>query len=378
MLGRMPDQSDSVPVYRTIRMMAPPPPEVALADADAWRARQTYPEILGAQRPVFGIARERDEGGWELQEHFGAGAPQEARDDLAAVFRRLAREAVEAGDRSAGDEFAAAAERLDWEPLNEMTVGGSRYRVVRAEQFIRFGPTGPEPPRPSDPDSAPVGEGHELPDPVAGFVVDPYTATGMSEGILKGELLAMVWEEGSVPDRVWIDSRRAVRSHPGGVLLPAGFVMAEEIHGNWTPSAAASSNPQAARDVLTLDLRVVAPIIQKLSGKDRVRYARAADRLDARRGIELRFAGRYFRLVRVERLMRIGPDGPEGPRRSDPDPQPPVKVHDQQLRAQGFDDEEEVEEPRERTAAERDLIDLFAQEEARRQARLKRNEQKDG
>ncbi|QMU71120.1 DUF5954 family protein [Streptacidiphilus sp. P02-A3a] len=366
----MPDQSDSVPAYRTIRMTAPPEPEAARADADAWRAREAYPEILGARRPVFGVARERDAGGWELQGNVSAGAPQECRDDLAATFRGLAREA---GDQAAHDEYTAAAVRLDWEPLNEMTVRGSRYRVVRAEQFIRLGPTGPEPPRPSDPDPAPVGESHRFPDPVDGFVVDPFTATGMSEGILKHELLCMVWEEGSVPDRVWIDSRRAVRSHPGGVLLPATFMMAELLQGRWSPSAGASSSPQGARDVLALDLRVVAPIVRKLSGRERERYARAADRLDRERGVELRVGERRFRLVRVERLMRIGPDGPEGPRRSDHDPQPPVMVHDQQLKAQGIDHDQE-QPPREPGPAERDMIALFQREDARREALRRQRE----
>lgn len=310
MLGRMPDQSDSVPVYRTIRTTAPPAPEAARADADAWLARESYPEILGARRPVFGVARERDEGGWELPGHVSAGAPQECRDGLASTFRRLADEAREAGDQAAHEEYTAAAVRLDRERLDELTVRGSRYRVVRAEQFIRLGPTGPEPPRPSDPDPAPVGESHRFPDPVAGFVVDPYTATGLSEGILKRELLCLAWEEGSVPERVRSDARRAVHSHPGGVLLPASFVMAELLQGRWSPSAGASSSPQGARDVLTLDLRVVAPIVRKLSDEDRARYARAADRLDRERGVELRVAERHFRLVRVERLLRIGPDGP--------------------------------------------------------------------
>ncbi len=373
MLGCMPDQSDSVPVYRTIRMTAPPEPEAARADADAWHARESYPEILGARRPVFGVARERDQGGWELQSHVSAGAPQECRDGLASTFRGLAHEASAAGDQATHDEYTAAAVRLDWERLDEMTVCGSRYRVVRAEQFIRLGPTGPEPPRPSDPDPAPTGESHQFPDPVAGFVVDPYTATGMSEGILKHELLCMVWEEGSVPDRVWMDSRRAVRSHPGGVLLPATFVMAELVDGNWAPAADASSSPQGARDVLALDLRVVAPIVRKLSGKDRERYARAADRLDRRRGFELLVGGRHFRLVRVERLLRIGPDGPEGPRRSDPDPEQPVMVHDQQLKAQGINYDEE-QPPREPTEEQREMIALFQQEEARRRARSQPSE----
>ena len=388
MLEGMADQSDNVPVYRTIRMTAPAPEWAAQADAEAWRAREAYPEILGGQRAVFGPARELDSGGWELQQYFGAGAPQEVRDSLASTFRRKAAEALQVDDRVAHNECTAAARRLDREPLNEMTVCGARYRVVRAEQFIRLGPTGPEPPRPSDPDPAPAGDGRRLPDPTAGFVVDPYTATGMSEGILKAELLQLVRGGAGGPDqRARTDSHRALCSHPGGVLLPPAFVMAEKIQGHWTPSVAASANPQAARDVLALDLRVMAPVMLRLGPDDRECYARAANRLDDERGNELRVAGRHFRLVRIERLVRVGPDGPEGPRPSDYDPHQPALAHRRSALAQGIDgeefedaaedavdeDEEFAEEdedtPCEPTARALELIELFAKEEARREAR---------
>ena len=386
MLERMADQSDNIPVYRTIRMTAAVPTEATQAEVEAWRAREEYPEILGGHRAVFGPACELDSGGWELQQYFGAGAPQEVRDSLAAGFRRKAAAALEAGDRAAYDEYTAAARRMDREPLNEMTVCGVRYRVVRAEQFIRLGPTGPEPPRLSDPDPAPAGDGRLLPDPVAGFVVDPYTATGMSEGILKAELLQLVRGGGSGPDqRARTDSHRALHSHPGGVLLPPAFVMAERIQGQWSPSVAASANPQAARDVLALDLRVMAPVMMRLGPEDRELYARAADRLDDRRGNELQLPGRDFRLMRIERMVRVGPDGPEGPRPSDYDPLRPVPARRRSASAHGIDgeefedeapedeqfkeDEEEDGSLSEPTARELELLELFAKEEARRTAR---------
>jgi len=37
----------------------------------------------------------------------------------------------------------ASAERMDGEACDEVTVLGSRYRVVRADKFLRSGPDGP-------------------------------------------------------------------------------------------------------------------------------------------------------------------------------------------------------------------------------------------
>ncbi|MBZ4322532.1 DUF5954 family protein [Streptomyces huiliensis] len=342
----MPDHSEQVPGYRQIRMSPPTAPVAALADEDAWRARDAYPDLMGVGGAVFGPAREREEGGWEILSYLSGQTPQDARDSLASHFRRLAREAEEAGDGAARAECATAYELLDWEPVDELTVLGTRYRVVRGERFVRSGPAGPEPPRLSDPDPAAPGRGHRADDPVLGFVLDTAAATGLSEGILKTELLSLVRAPGSVPDDMRDDSVRAALSHPGGVLLPAEFMVAERVDGCWAPLTNGCATPQSARDALTTHLRVMAPVMRGLDAREREEYARAADRFDEERGAALRVADRLFRVVRVERLVRIGPDGPEGPRPSDPDPQPPVMVHDRQLREQGLitDEEEDAEE----------------------------------
>ena len=108
-----------------------------------------------------------------------------------------------------------------------------------------------------------------------------------------------------------------------------------------------------------------------LDQEQRAVYAAAADELDAGRGCELEVAGRQFRVVRVERLVRIGPDGPEGPRPSDYDPQPPVKLQEQQLREHGVvvDDEDE-NAPIELDEDTQRLAGLVRQEEQRRRERL--------
>jgi hypothetical protein len=51
--------------------------------------------------------------------------------------------------------YAAAADQLDAEHLNDVEVSGRRFRVVRVERLMRIGPDGPEGPRPSDPDPQP-------------------------------------------------------------------------------------------------------------------------------------------------------------------------------------------------------------------------------
>ncbi|MDQ2874357.1 MAG: DUF5954 family protein, partial [Actinomycetota bacterium] len=228
---------DDVPGYQTIRVAAPETPAAALADAEAWRAREGYPE-LRVGGPVFGVAREREHGGWEVLSGFSALWPQAARDSMGSHFRRLAQAAEQSGDQAGQSECMRAAELTDREVIDEMTVLGTRYRVVRAGLFIRSGPDGPEPPRPADPDPGEPGRAHEVPDPAAGFVIDPVTATGMSAGILKLDLLDAVGKAGAVPTEIRDDGVRAVRTHPGGVLLPAAFMAAELAGGQWQPAQA--------------------------------------------------------------------------------------------------------------------------------------------
>jgi Family of unknown function (DUF5954) len=212
-----------------------------------------------------------------------------------------------------------------WEALDEMTVLGTRYRVIRTEQFIRTGPLGPESPRPSDPDPGQPGMSGQLADPAEGFVIDPATSTGMSAGILKAELLAAAHPAGSVPEEVRDDLTHAARNHPGGVLLPPGFTLGTLTRGRWgSASAHVWATPQAARDGLASYLRLSLPARLDLSEEKRAVYSAAADVIERDRANEVTAAGHRFRVVRVERLVRIGPEGPEGPRLSDPDPEPPV------------------------------------------------------
>ncbi|MFT2014312.1 DUF5954 family protein [Streptomyces sp. 796.1] len=366
----MAEMGENVPAYRMIKVSGPEGPVEALADVEAWRARATYPEVLGLGGPVFGLARECETGGWEVIDSFTGHTPQDCRDDLGAHFRRLAKQRAAEGETEAQVECLRMAERLEWEALDELTVLGARYRVVRAERFIRSGPDGPEPPRPSDPDPAEPGEAHRITRPVEGFVMDPAQATAAAEGALKIELLSLVCKAGSVPDDVRDDSVRASRTHPGGVLLPASFMTSERRDGRWVPdSSGVEATPQQARDGLAMSLRVMIPWRLGLSDQEQQPYASAADRLDETRADELEVAGRHFRVVRVERLVRIGPDGPEGPRPSDRDPHAPTLMSREAAQAYADADEDVLPEE---TEAERRLHELLEAEIARHRARRRK------
>lgn len=369
----MTQHPENIPAYRTIRMSPPVEPVEALADVAAWQARERYPEVRFAGGPVFGVAEELESGGWELHPHFSGMAPQDARDSIGSCFRLMARDAEEAGDAARHAECLRAAERMDWEAVDDIAVCGTRYRVVRAERFLRTGPTGPEPPRPTDPDAGEVGMTHLEEDPAGGFVIDPVTVTGLSEGILKMELLGAVFKRGTVPEDVHRDARRAATSHPGGVLLPASFMTVERIEGRWVPNDSGTSyTPQSARDGLASYLRVMAPWKLGLDPAGRVVYNEAADRLDAQPRDQVSVDGRYFRIVRVERLIRIGPDGPEVSRPSDYDPTPPVMVQNEELRAQGLLEDEDAEI--ELDEATRRFEKLFLEEQERRAAAMRARE----
>ncbi|MEU4659537.1 DUF5954 family protein [Streptomyces sp. NPDC023723] len=366
--------ADRVPGYLTFRVAHQEGPIAAFAEQEAWEARERYPRLMGVGLGEFFHARALDTGGWELSE-YGNDTPQGARDSMGSHFRMRAKDAEEAGDAKGHRTWMAAALRMDREVVNELTVDGERFRIVRASKFIRMGNGGPEPPRPSDPDPAEVGEGHSVPRPTKGFVVDPYTSAGLSDSLLKFDLVQLVGAGAGAPEDVRADARRAAQECPGGVLLPAVFMVAERTDGEWQSHnpGASHSSPQGARDALAGWLRVMAPFTLRLSDEKKAEYARAADKLDAKRGNSLTVDGTRYRVTRVERLVRIGPDGPEGPRPSDYDPEDPIDVQVRKLKAEGLWKEED--EPLELDERTLELQALWDAEEKRRLA-VKEQKQK--
>lgn len=336
----MTQRGEDAPAGRAARAGGAEAPVALLAETEAWAARQACPRITAAGSPAFGTATEQPGGGWVLGPHHGGPQPQGVRDALGAAFRLAAAAAHAAGDAAARQAHETAARRLEREVLDELTVCGVRHRVVRAELFIRCGPDGPEPPRVTDPGAVLVDRSGRWPDPWAGFVLDPLRPTGMAEGVLRVELLGYAPGPAWTTAEVRADARVAARTHPGGVLLPVGFMVAEQRRPDapWTPFLPGPmGSPQAARESLALGLRVTEPAARGLDAGQRAALAAAADRLEAERLDEIRVGGRRLRIVRMEQLVRFGPDGPEGPRPSDRDDELPVLAQQGPLPTQRAD-----------------------------------------
>ncbi|MFB9555810.1 DUF5954 family protein [Streptomyces roseoviridis] len=116
---------------------------------DSLRAVETHPDI--ALLPVtFGVA-ERNGAGWQPRGGLQP-TPHEARrllySGMTDMWARIYKYPKDKAERYrlAGEEFRAAG-RAD-----EARVGGRLFRICRVERLVRFGPDGPETPRPSDVD----------------------------------------------------------------------------------------------------------------------------------------------------------------------------------------------------------------------------------
>ncbi|MEU6238193.1 DUF5954 family protein [Kitasatospora sp. NPDC047058] len=345
----MDDDAVQLPAHLTTRVGHTDDPVAAVVGLDARASRERYPHLM-MMPPAYGCVERTGQVAWRVLGYHST-TPQMARDDLGHFFRSWA--LAEPGSRYAApwdvtDEeraaYTAAHERMEWEALDEIAVAGRRYRIFRAEQVLRSGPEGIEPPRPTDPDPAEVGQAYRLPSRVKGFVIDPAAGVTLVDGILRLDMTALVPTGRGVPEDVREEARLASRLYPNVFVLPVHCAVAEYEDGRWGPMTGACETPQAARDSLAAYLRDFAPRLHpELPEEDLVRYAAAADRLDAECGHELHAAGRQFRLVRVESVVRLGPDGPEPPRTSDWDPDVPFRVQEQRDREAGivYDDEDD-------------------------------------
>lgn len=296
------------------------------------RRRSAHYRNLRVGAPLFGDAEELGDGRWRLRRVVAA-TPQEARNGLAQYFRTLAEQT---DDPRCAAQLRAAGGVLDWEKRDELLVAGRRYRIVRVDTYIRFGPDGPEMPRATDPDPWPPGAKVRPARRSEGLVVDPRQPVGVTDGLFKAQVLPSSYSGARVPKDVQADSRRAVRTHPDGVLLPVEFLVAEQVGDAWRPLGASHPTPQRARDALAFRFRVFIPQFQEPSAEEAAAYARAADELDLARADEVLVLGRRLRIVRVENLLRFGPDGPEPPRPSDHDPDLPTELHCLRLREHGL------------------------------------------
>ncbi|MER6914552.1 DUF5954 family protein [Streptomyces sp. NPDC000594] len=135
---------------------------------DARRALETHPDVL--LLPAAFTVVEEAEDGWKpiSGPHITAHAARRSLEFvLAWAWPRLhglisfdaqretdARSVVEAGGDEAAElaPYAAAANRLRAGPVNRVELDGTWYQIARTRRLVRWGPDGPEGPRPSDRD----------------------------------------------------------------------------------------------------------------------------------------------------------------------------------------------------------------------------------
>ncbi|TYK47958.1 DUF5954 family protein [Actinomadura decatromicini] len=274
-------------------------PVAAVVLADARRALSAYPELVVVGALFTAAEQVRD--GWQVVCQCDP-LPQGARELLAVHLEERAADG--APDRAG---LLAAARRLQDEPVDEVTAGGRRFRIVRIEQLVRTGPDGPEPPRPTDLDEPPAG-GRGTPS----RPYDLLAEDGPAADFAMTELLCQV-----------LDAAAAAGGEPSGayltpVALAPAFTVAERTERRWRPVGRLHDAPRQARDALVTYFRHVVPAVESPGATDVAQFAEAAELMadDTRRnGIAV--AGRRFRIVRVERITLLDPDGPEPPRPTD-------------------------------------------------------------
>ncbi|MDT0308590.1 DUF5954 family protein [Streptomyces sp. DSM 44917] len=331
----MKDHRKSPPRHLTFRVTHRDDPVSEVTEQDTIRAAERYPHII-VRGPVFGFAEQRPEDApaWRLLNDVTDGFPQMARDGLNSHLWFRAKEETRPGD-PLREQLLAAVALLETEPADELRVGETRYRIVRGDEFARIGPEGLEGPRPTDPDEpgldlAARGPLRRTVSRTQGLLVDHAAPTGVMESIQRMELLSLHYEAERIPSRIRADSRRALSTHPGVVLLPAAFTFAERKQKSWEPMAGLQPSPYEARATLYNYLAEFLPKLEQgVADEDAAAYTRAAEEFRAARpardGVQV--LGRRFQIIRVERLMRIGPDGPEPPRPTDEDPYGPMQIH---------------------------------------------------
>lgn len=330
----MTHHSERAPDHLLIKIEQRDDPVSAVSEDDARKRSIAYPTVMWGA-PVFGYAEESN-GGWRIL-RLDVDEPQHARDELASHFRKLAGQLPETEEYAAARaEYETAYELLDWEPADDLSVNGRRYRIIRAQPFIRMGTDGPEPPRPTDLDPYPPGQADQGASQLEGFVIDPTVSTGLTDGIVRMEMSFGYLKTDAVPDDVRADSRRAVTTHPNVVLLPVGYTVGGYVDGRWRPRGGTFATPQAARDAGSFSIAHIL-VDENMSAKEfMAAYERARTAHRPPRTDDFEVQGVRCRVTRVETFVRVGPDGPEGPRPSDHDSYPPPARQAQQLRAQGL------------------------------------------
>ncbi|MER5886190.1 DUF5954 family protein [Streptomyces sp. NPDC001941] len=342
------DQEHAGPeASRPLVVRLPVEPVEAAVEADALdAAARTH--AVAVRGPVFGVAARRGGGTrWRVVVPLTAACGQEARDSLNSHLWFRAKD--EARDRAERAALLAAVARLESERIDELTVEGRVFRVVRAEEYAATGAFGIELPRPTDPEPLRPDWARSTTsrDVDQGLVLDMDAPVRPSQAAEMLALRDLCYSGARFPADVLDDSRAAVDTHPDVLLLPATFAVMEQDGEGWKPYSGPHPSAHEARKSLDFALTWMQPRLHGLipvsgdpgadartfTAGDRAAavrlaaYAQAADRLRAGRVNQLDFQGTVYRVARTRRLVRWGPDGPEGPRRSDPDSHEPCRLH---------------------------------------------------
>ncbi|MFD7835448.1 DUF5954 family protein [Streptomyces sp. NPDC059761] len=338
---------------RPMVVRVPVEPVEAAAEADAADANARAGDVV-VRGPVFGVAVQGagDEPRWRVVSAVTDGCPQQARDGLNSLLWFRAKD--DAYDRAERRALLAAVARLESERVDEIAVAGSRYRIVRAEEYAVTGPDGIEGPRPTDPEP-PVPDwshGKTGPDVDDDLVLDPDAPVTPAQAIEQLALRGLSYSGGRFPKDVRSESQRALDSHPDVFLLPPSFTIVERSAGGWTPVNGPHVSAHAARKALDFSLTWMWPRMRGLipydadmhadartlaaagaafagpAAAELAEYAAAADTVRAGSRVNrLEFQGSAYEIARTRRLVRWGPDGPEGPRPSDVNTQDPTRLH---------------------------------------------------
>jgi uncharacterized protein DUF5954 len=297
-----------------------------LVDDDARRARQQYP-LLALIPPLFAPVQQVVEDGrprWRTMST-ADGYPQSARDELARGLRiRCHREPNTPAETV---EIEAAFDRLDHERHDEMTVAGRRYRIARIERLARTNLDGPEPPRPTDPDTAGGRPDHCVESAERVFLDETGDDGPVARALVEHLRTALPQ---NAPSEMLAEAEARHLDYPEVTMLPTCFGIAEHTDTGWRGMLTSQASPQAARNELadyfgkSLPLLATIPGAEGPDDADLADYARAAEQLRGGRPTEVTAAGGTFRVYRIISIVRHTPDGlPELPRSSDLDPYPP-------------------------------------------------------
>ncbi|MEU8779122.1 DUF5954 family protein [Streptomyces sp. NPDC048606] len=320
----------------------PVEPVEAAIEADARDAAARTAKVV-VRGPLFGVAALPPWAGarWRVVAAVTDGCPQISRDGLNSTLWFRAKDA--ARDRAERRALLAAVARLERERVDELDVEGTRYRVVRAEEYAVTGPDGIEQPRPTDPEPLVPDWERAAKDPAIddGLLLDPDEPVTPTQAIERLSLRDLRYTGDRFPEDVRADARRALDTHPDVLPLPATFTVVEQRIGSWRPVIGPHATAHAARKSLDFALTWMWPRMHGIIPYDAdphadartwpadeaAAYARAADTLRVGRVNRLVFRDTAYRIVRTRRLLRWGPDGPEGPRPSDVNSQEPTRIH---------------------------------------------------